>query len=139
MNTLNLSAASGDIDVSGSTLDYLSLNNSSGDIKFNNVTTSTETKLASSSGDITGSGTFGTVNGSTSSGDIDLQFRNSLNNTSLNTASGSVILSLPRDLGYKINYETISGDLNSSNGQLSLGDESSLINVSTISGDLNVK
>lgn len=139
MNTLNLSTASGDIDVSGLTLDYLSLNNSSGDINFNNVTTSTETKLVSSSGDIIGNGIFGTVNGSTSSGDIDLQFKNSLNSTSLNTTSGSITLSIPRQLGYKINYETISGNLNSSSGQLSFGDESSIINVNTISGDLNIK
>lgn len=139
INTLNLSTASGDIDVFGSTSDYLSLNNSSGDINLNNVTTSTETKLSSSSGDISGSGNFATVNGSTASGDIDLQFKDSLNNTSLNTASGSVRLSLPKNLGYKINYRTISGDLNSSNGQISFGDESSLINVNTISGDLNIK
>lgn len=138
MNTLNFSTANGDIDVSGLTVDYLSLNNSSGDINFNNVTTALETKLSSSSGAITGSGTFGTINGSTSSGDIDLQFRNSLNNTYLNTVSGAVTLSLPRDLGYKINYETISGDLNSLNGQLYFGDERSLINVNTISGELNI-
>ena len=139
MNTLNLSTASGDINISNLNLNYLSLNNSSGDINFNNITTLNETKLTSSSGDIIGSGTLGTVNGSTSSGDIDLKFRDSLSNTSLNTASGSVALSLPKNLGYKINYETISGDLDSSNRQLSSGDESSLININTISGDLNIK
>ena len=139
MNTLNLSTASGDIGIFGTTLYYLSLNNSSGDINFNNVITLNETKLTSSSGDIIGSGTLGTVNGSTSSGDIDLQFRDSLSNTFLSTGSGSVALSLPINLGYKLNYETISGNLESSNKQLSSGDESSLININTISGDLDIK
>jgi lia operon protein LiaG len=72
MNTLNLSSASGDIDVSDLALDYLSLNSSSGNINFNNITASTETKLDSSSGDIIGSGNLGTINGNTSSGDINL-------------------------------------------------------------------
>jgi len=139
MNTLTLYTASGDLDASGSISDYLSLNSSSGDIKFNNITTSIETKLTSSSGNIIGSGILESVNASTSSGDIDLQLKNSLKNTSLSSNSGSVTLSLPKNLGYKINYETISGDLNSSNGQLSFGDESSLINVNTTSGDLNIK
>lgn len=138
INTLNLSTASGDIDVSGATSDYLSLNNSSGDINFNAITTLMETKLTSSSGDIVGSGALGSLSGSTSSGDIDLQFKDSLNNTSISANSGSVTMSLPRNLGYKINYDTISGDLNSPNGQLSSGDESSIINVNTMSGDLNI-
>jgi len=139
VNTLNLSTASGDIDVSDLNSNYLTLNSSSGGIKFNTMTTLMETKLTSSSGDIIGSGDLGSVTGNTSSGDIDLQFKNSLNNTSLNTNSGSVSLSLPGELGYKINYQTISGDLNSSSKLLSSGDESSLINVNTTSGDLNIK
>lgn len=139
MNILNLSTASGDIGVFGTTLNYLSLNNSSGDINFNNLTTLNETKLTSSSGHIIGSGTLGTINGGTSSGDINLQFRNSLSNTFLSTDSGSVTLSLPLNLGYKLNYETTSGNLESSNKQLSSGDESPLININTISGDLDIK
>lgn len=138
INTLNLSTASGDINVSSSTLNYLNLSNSSGDINFNTITGLMETKLTSSSGDIIGSGALGIVNCNNSSGDVDLQFRSSLNNASINTNSGSVTLSLPRDLGYKINFETSSGDLNSANGLLSFGDESSLINVNTTSGDLNI-
>ena len=139
MNTLNLSTASGEIDISNLNLNYLSLNSSSGSIDFNNIKVLNETKLTSSSGSIVGSGALGTVNGSTSSGDIELKFKDSLNNTSLSTASGSVDLSLPKNLGYKINYDTISGDLDSSHKQLSSGDESSLINITTTSGDLSIR
>jgi len=139
MNTLNLSTASGEINISNLNLNYLSLNSSSGSINFNAITTLNETKLTSSSGSIIGSGALGTVNGSTSSGDIELKFKDSLSNTSLSTASGSVALSIPKNLGYKINYDTISGDLDSSHTQLSSGDESSLINITTTSGDLHIK
>lgn len=34
-------------------------------------------------------------------------------------ASGSVNLYFPRNLGYKVNYETVSGDLNLHNRELS--------------------
>ena len=139
MNTLNLSTASGEINISNLNLNYLSLNSSSGDIDFNTMTVLNETKLNSSSGSITGSGALGTVNGSTSSGDIELKFKNSLSNTSLSTTSGSVALYIPKNLGYKINYDTISGDLDSSHKQLSSGDESSLININTTSGDLSIR
>ncbi|EHJ02195.1 hypothetical protein CDLVIII_5727 [Clostridium sp. DL-VIII] len=139
LNTLNVSSASGSIKASDLDLTYLNFNTSSGDIYFNNTKTSSETKLNSSSGDINGSGNLGIITGSTSSGDINLQFINSLNNMSLSTHSGSVILSMPKGFGYKINYETVSGDLSSPNNRLTSGDESSLININTVSGDLNIK
>jgi lia operon protein LiaG len=139
VNTLSLSSASGDINASDLNLNYLVLNSSSGEIKFDTIKTSTETKFTSASGDIIGSGTLGTVTGNTSSGDINLKFKDSLSNTALSTASGSVSLSFPKNLGYKVNYETVSGDLNSPSNELSFGDGSSLINVNTTSGDLNVK
>lgn len=139
LGTLNISSASGSINASSLNLTYLNLNTSSGDIDFNNIKTSSETKLVSSSGDINGNGNLGIITGNSSSGDINLQLINSLNNISLSTHSGSVILSMPKGLGYKINYETVSGDLSSPNNQLTYGDESSLININTVSGDLNIR
>lgn len=139
LGTLNISSASGSINASSLNLTYLNLNTSSGGIDFNNITASSETKLISSSGDINGNGNLGIITGNTSSGDINLQFINSLHNMSLSTHSGSVILSMPKGFGYKVNYETVSGDLSSPNNQLTYGDESSLININTVSGDLNIK
>ncbi|NRY60574.1 DUF4097 family beta strand repeat-containing protein [Clostridium beijerinckii] len=139
LNTLNLSSTSGSIAISDSFLNYLGLNSSSGNINFNNIEASTETKLASSSGDIIGNGNLGSINGNTLSGDINLRMINSLNNMSLSSHSGSIHLSIPKGSGYKINYETKSGSLNSPNDKLSSGDESSLINITTESGNLNIK
>lgn len=138
INTLNASAASGDINTSNLNIDYLCLNTSSGDIKLNNVIASTETKLTSSSGDINGSGNLGNLSSNTSSGSVKLQFMNSINNMSISTHSGTVTLSIPKNLGYKINYETVSGHFNSTNKLLSYGDESSIININTVSGNLHI-
>ena len=139
MNTITASTASGHINSSNLNLSYLSLNSASGNINFNNTIVSTESKLVSASGDVNGSGNLGSLTANTSSGDIRLQIMNSINTTSISTHSGSVTLSIPKSLDYKVNYHTVSGKLNSSNKQLSNGNESSIINVNTTSGHLNIK
>ncbi|OOM78548.1 hypothetical protein CLPUN_19100 [Clostridium puniceum] len=139
LDTLSISTASGDINVSNLNLNYFNLNSSNGNIHFSNISTENETKLASSSGSIIGNGNLGKVTANTTSGDMVLHFEDSLKNSSLSSVSGDITLSLQKDLGYKINYETNSGDLNSYNGKLSAGDESSIINVNTTSGDLVIK
>lgn len=139
LDTLSISTASGDTKVSNLNLNYFDLNSSSGDTRFSNISALNETKLVSSSGEIIGNGTLGKVTANTTSGDIDLKFEKSLANSSLSSVSGSIALSFSKNLGYKINYETNSGDVDSSNEKLSSGDESSIINVNTTSGDLIIK
>jgi lia operon protein LiaG len=139
LDRLNISTASGETKVSNLNLNYYSSDSSSGDSHFSNLSILNETKLSSSSGELVGNGNFGKVTANTTSGDIDIKFEKFLNNSSLSSSSGSISLSLPKNLGYKINYETTSGDLHSSSGKLSAGDESSIINVNTTSGDLNIK
>lgn len=139
LDTLSISTASGDTKVSNLNSNYFDLNSSSGDTRFTNISALNETKLVSSSGEIIGSGNLGKVTANTSSGDMDLKFEKSLANSSLSSSSGSITLSLPKNSGYKINYETNSGEVDSSNEKLSSGDESSIINVNTTSGDLIIK
>lgn len=139
LDTLSISTASGDTEISNLNLNYLSLNTSSGDTHLKNVSSLNETRLVSSSGEIVGNGTLGQLTANTTSGDMELKLENSLANSSLSSISGTIDLSLPRDSGYKINYDTISGRLESSNGKLSHGDESSIININTTSGNLNIK
>ena len=139
LDTLSISTASGDTEVSNLNLNYLSLNTSSGDTHLKNVSALNETRLVSSSGEIVGNGTLGQLTANTTSGDMELKLENSLANSSLSSISGTIDLSLPKDSGYKINYDTISGHLESSNGKLSHGDESSIININTTSGNLNIK
>ena len=139
LDTLSVSTASGDTEVSNLTLNYFSLNSSSGDTHLNNVSALNETRLVSSSGEIVGNGTLGQLTANTTSGDMELKLEKSITNSSLSSISGAIDLSLPKDSGYKINYDTISGHLESSNGKLSHGDESSIININTTSGNLNIK
>ena len=139
LDNLSISTASGETKASNLKLNYFSSESSSGDSRFSNLSVLNEAKLSSSSGELIGNGNFGKVTANTTSGDIDLKFEKSLNNSSLSSLSGSISLSLPTNSGYKINYETTSGDLDSSNKKLSAGDESSIINVNTTSGDLIIK
>lgn len=139
LDTLNISTASGDTQVSNLNLNYFTLNSSSGDIYFKNISALNETRLASSSGEINGNGTLGKITANTTSGDMDLDLENPLANSSLSSISGSISLSLPKNSDYKINYDTVSGHLDSSNKKLSHGNESSIINVNTTSGELIIK
>ena len=139
LDTLSISTASGDTEVSNLNLNYLSLNTSSGDTHLKNVSALNETRLVSSSGEIVGNGTLGQLTANTTSGDMELKLEKSLASSSLSSISGTIDLSLPKDSGYKINYDTISGSLESSNRKMSNGDESSVININTTSGNLNIR
>ena len=134
----NLSTASGSIYMSNSNFNYLNINTSNGNIDLNNVSGSEETKISSTSGNIQLNGTPGLLSCNTNSGHINIRIKDTLNNTSLNTLSGHISLSLPENSGYKINYNTLSGNFTSDNKPLSFGDESSIINLRTSSGDINI-
>lgn len=137
--SLTLSTASGDIDISNSNYNYLSINTSSSDIHLNNINALKETKLSSNSGLIEFTGNPGALSCTNTSGDINVHIKDTLNNTSLSNISGDISLSFPENSGYKINYETLSGEFNSPNNNLSTGDESSIINLRTVSGDINIR
>lgn len=135
---LTLSTASGYIYLSNSNYNYLSINTSSSDINLNNINVVEETKLSSNSGVIKFNGNPGVLSCANTSGDINVHIKDTLNNTSLSSISGGISLSLPENSGYKINYETLSGDFTSPNNDLSVGDEISIINLRTVSGDINI-
>lgn len=138
-NTLNASSASGDINLNSCNLNYLYTSTSSGDINLTSVNSYIETNLYCLSGSIYGTGNFAVLTGTTSSGDIELTFENKLNNVYLNDNSGDIDLYVPSNCGYEVNYNTVSGELNSPEGILTNGDKSNTINVNTTSGDLNIQ
>lgn len=139
LDTLGISTASGNTDVSNLNLNYFNLNSASGDIHFKNISALNETKLSSSSGEIVGDGNLGKITASTTSGDMELKLEKSIAASSLSSVSGYIDLSLPRNSDYKIDFETVSGHLDSSNKKLSNGNGSSIINVNTTSGNLNIR
>lgn len=138
-NTLNVSSASGDINLSNCDLNYLYTSSSSGDINLNSVNSYIETNLYSLSGSIYGTGNFAVLTGTTTSGDIELTFEDKLNNIYLNDNSGDIYLSIPSYCGYEVNYNTLFGELNSSEGIITNGDRSNAININTTSGDLSIQ
>ena len=138
-NTVNASSANGDINLNNCNLNYLYSSSSSGDINMNSVNSHVETNVSSLSGTINGTGNFSVFTGSTSSGDINIDFENKLNNLFISSISGDIDLCIPSHCGYEINYNTLSGELNTDETFMTNGDKSSTININTSSGDLNIK
>ena len=138
-NTINASSANGDINLNNCNLNYLYSSSSSGDINMTYVNSHVETNVSSLSGTINGTGNFSVFTGSTSSGDINIDFENKLNNLFIRSISGDIGLCIPSHCGYEINYNTLSGKLNTDETFMTNGDKSSTININTSSGDLNIK
>ena len=135
INSLSTFTSSGEIYMSNINLDYISLNSSSGDISLNNLFAS-DTKINSTSGEIDCIGNFGTLYSSSTSGDMNFSFTDSLKKSSFGSVSGDISLNIPTQCGYKINYYTVSGDTSFST--LSNGNEEALIDIKTTSGDISV-
>lgn len=135
INSISTFTSSGEIYMSNINLDYISLNSSSGDISLNNLFAS-DTKINSTSGEIDCIGNFGTLYSSSTSGDMNFSFTDSLKKSSFGSVSGDISLNIPTQCGYKINYYTVSGDTSFST--LSNGSEEALIDIKTTSGDISV-
>ncbi|MBP8315948.1 DUF4097 family beta strand repeat-containing protein, partial [Clostridium neonatale] len=135
INSISTFTSSGEIYMSNINLDYISLNSSSGDISLNNLFAS-DTKINSTSGEIDCIGNFGTLYSSSTSGDMNFSFTDSLKKSSFGSVSGDISLNIPTQCGYKINYYTVSGDTSFST--LSNGNEEALIDIKTTSGDISV-
>ncbi|CAI3627698.1 DUF4097 family beta strand repeat-containing protein [Clostridium neonatale] len=135
INSISTFTSSGEIYMSNVNLDYISLNSSSGDISLNNLFAS-DTKINSTSGEIDCIGNFGTLYSSSTSGDMNFSFTDSLKKSSFGSVSGDISLNIPTQCGYKINYYTVSGDTSFST--LSNGSEEALIDIKTTSGDISV-
>ena len=137
-NAINASSASGNINFKNSNLNYIYSSSSSGDINLNSINSYIETNLSCLSGSIKGDGTFGILTGTTSSGNVSLTFKDNLRNIFLSSVSGDIDLQLPSNSGYEVNYNTLSGDLNTDKSNLINNDKSNKININTTSGDLNI-
>lgn len=135
LQSLNTSTASGDTYISNINSDYLNVSSSSGEINFSEIKNNLESKITSTSGDISGYGNLGILAGNSTSGSLDIKISDSLKDTSLSSTSGDITLSFPKDTGYKIDYNTLSGEYLGSDS-LSSGDESSKITLQTLSGDI---
>ncbi|MGN0144646.1 MAG: DUF4097 family beta strand repeat-containing protein [Clostridium sp.] len=138
-NSISLSSANGDITLENSKFNYIYSSSSCGDINLDSVISAKETNLANTSGSINFNGSVENLTANTSTGNMYLTFRDNLKDIFLNSVSGDINLLLPSDLGYEVNFNTLSGTLNADKDDLFNKDKSAKINVRTNNSDLNVQ
>ena len=164
--TLTVSTASGDIQSTECYTQTAELSSISGYVNLYGGLYADSLDLTTTSGDISGDVTSGIIGVSTISGDISLYGHGSTNEVRMNTTSGDIwcsvedpsvqsigisstsgdiSLSLPYDMGFTLEYDTVSGDfLNSyfemsqQNGKYVCNGGGCEIEVDTVSGNLDV-
>ena len=162
---LDVSTASGYIALSDCYLQKTDLETISGGISFNGVH-GTELDVSTTSGYVSGEAHCGDVEVETTSGDVSLStFENTetikistvsgdlwcnvdstaIRSIGADSTSGDVSLGLPFDLGFSLEYSTVSGSFTNNSFDLVMQDGKSLCNgggceieVDTVSGDLEL-
>ena len=147
LTEVSFSSVSADFDVDPLTVrEKFAFSSVSGDLETDFITAEgVDAEVSTVSGKISLDGSFRQVNGESTSGEIDLTLRTCPEKVSLVTVSGKVDVELPRDAGFTLSYDTVSGDLECDfaakrNGEkLICGDGGCEISVSTTSGDLKIE
>jgi hypothetical protein len=129
---------------------FFMLQTASGDINLMDLK-SPDFQLKSISGDITLTGSVENLNAQTVSGDIALSVDNTSPRIEAKTTSGDVEVSSASDLNAKIDFSSVSGQIQLENGKaerssqwdgrrasLTLGAGLGLISVKSVSGDLRI-
>lgn len=147
LTEVRLNSVSADFDVDPLTVrEKFAFSSVSGDLETDFITAEgVDAEVSTVSGKIDLDGSFRQVNGESTSGELDLKLRTCPEKVSLVTVSGKVDVELPRDAGFTLNYDTVSGDLECdfaakrSGEKLICGDGGCEISVSTTSGDLKIE
>ena len=147
LTEVSFSSVSADFDVDPLTVrEKFAFSSVSGDLETDFITAEgVDAEVSTVSGKISLDGSFRQVNGESTSGEIDLTLRTCPEKVSLVTVSGKADVELPRDAGFTLSYDTVSGDLECDfaakrNGEkLICGDGGCEISVSTTSGDLKIE
>ena len=147
LTEVRLNSVSADFDVDPLTVrEKFEFSSVSGDLETDFITAEgVDAEMSTVSGKIELDGSFRQVNGESTSGELDLKLRTCPEKVSLVTVSGKVDVELPRDAGFTLNYDTVSGDLECdfaakrSGEKLICGDGGCEISVSTTSGDLKIE
>lgn len=142
----NMSTTSGEVRVSGK-FERFGFITTSGNLIADDFT-SKKSELKTTSGEIKLSGQPGDINAEAISGNLNLSYSDFSNTISANSVSGEVEIKLPEDAGFKLEYDTVSGDARCDfdmsdrqgkkglNGTVGRGDGS--VRVTTVSGNLNI-
>ncbi len=139
----SINTTSGSITLSGN-CGELSLDTVSGRISSVGTVVAKTLGINSTSGDISLNGSFGSVNIDTISGTVTLRSDLCTSEISIGSASGDVSVTLPKDSGFTLEYDTVSGKLDCGfsvkmdGDRYISGDGSAVFNVDTVSGSLSV-
>lgn len=153
---LVLNEVSGDAKIKDMKLKSFDFTSVSGDFSGDNI--SAEMKLESVSGDLNLGKSKGKVSAETVSGKINIEYLSFENPVTAETVSGDITLELPKDSCFDLNFETVSGELNTNLslkvkdsfkntkeqiiGSCNEEDETTAvgkINVETVSGNLDLR
>ena len=147
LTEVRLNSVSADFDVDPLTVrEKFTFSSVSGDLETEFITAEDVcAEVSNVSGKIELDGSFRQVNGESTSGELDLTLRTCPEKVSLVTVSGKADVELPRNAGFTLSYDTVSGDLECdfavkrSGEKLICGDGGCEISVSTTSGDLKIE
>lgn len=141
---LEIDAASADIDIQNLTIQEFDFDGASGKCILTDCKVG-EISLDTASGDVTFSGTLDSLDCDSASAKLQLELKNAPRSIDMDTASGSLTLSLPEDCGFTVSLDALSSRFSSDfatttqNGRYIYGDGSCKINVASMSGGVTIR
>lgn len=137
---LELSSVSGDITLDQVNSNLIDINTTSGEIELYKIAGET-IKNTTTSGNVEFKGTCNKFKHNTTSGNLEASFNEMFEEVSISSVSGNISLEIPENNGFRVQYNTVSGDLTSEfnldNYTYKRG--SAEVIVKTTSGDLNIE
>lgn len=144
LTDVKIDTVSANIDMESTTADHFDLVTVSGDIN-GAMLKGNSMEAENVSGEIRWSdGAFQTVTGNSVSGDINTAFATMPRDINLETVSGTITLSLPKNDGFTVDYDKVSGDFNCA-FSVQMDKNSAIyknginkIKLETVSGDMRI-
>lgn len=142
------STVSGNLNISGLRVADLVASSNSGDVILNNLKAA-KADITNTSGMIDSNGLVADTTIGNVSGEVKGSFKELASSISIKSTSGDTDLALPQSAGFKVNFQTVSGDFSSmfpegpgssdkKNVSFTNGDGRTNITVSSVSGSLKV-
>ena len=142
--SVKVDAASAKLSVQDLTIQEVEIDTASGECQFHNCTVDT-LDIDTASGDIRFTGRLNRLDCDSASAGIYAELENVPSEIDVDTASGSMELVLPKDAGFAVNMDTLSGRFDSDfpysvkNGVYLSGDGACRIDMSSMSGDVAIR
>ena len=144
LDKLDVDSASGSLEATGLDIAKVSFDSASGDCTLTDCTV-TEFDVDTASGMATLSGSFGTVELDSVSGDLELHTAAAPRKVEVETVSGGTYLYLPSDAEFRASLDAVSGDLNVEDfagsyrgGEFYCGGAANEYKFESVSGDVTI-